>query len=176
MSGETEKQVSGWTTDTLHELLISLIRENDVRYGQRFAAQQEALNAALVSQEKAVAAALSAADRAVQKAEVASEKRFDSVNEFRAALSDQTARLMPRTEVDGLVRALNERVDVQVANLADKIDALRQRADRLEGRSSGVAEVRTERRANGSVYISAVAAAILAVGLIVSIVALILKP
>src|SRR5260221_9850687 len=35
---------------------------------------------------------------AVQKAEIATEKRFESVNEFRKALSDQTNTFITRTE------------------------------------------------------------------------------
>ena len=50
MSGETEKNISGWTVDTLKEYLESLIRGNDIRYDQRFAAQEAATKYA---QEKA---------------------------------------------------------------------------------------------------------------------------
>lgn len=42
--------------------------------------------------------ALAAADKAVTKAEIATEKRFEGVNEFRATLADQAARLLPREE------------------------------------------------------------------------------
>ena len=42
--------------------------------------------------------ALTAADKAVTKAETATEKRFEGVNEFRGALSDQAANLMSRVE------------------------------------------------------------------------------
>jgi hypothetical protein len=42
--------------------------------------------------------ALAAADKAVTKAEIATEKRFEGVNEFRSTLADQAARLMPREE------------------------------------------------------------------------------
>src|ERR1700679_2961767 len=69
-------------------------QESDLRYQQRFDGQQKALQDALSSAEKAVNAALAAADRAVLKAETAAEKRFESVNEFRAVLSNQSATLM----------------------------------------------------------------------------------
>ena len=42
--------------------------------------------------------ALAAADKAVTKAEIATEKRFEGVNEFRQTLADQAGRLMPREE------------------------------------------------------------------------------
>ena len=63
-----------------------------------FAAQEKAIAAAFAAQEKATAAALAAAKEAVAKAEVASDKRFESVNEFRGQLKDQATTFMPRTE------------------------------------------------------------------------------
>ncbi len=64
--------------------------------------------------------ALAAADKAVTKAEIATEKRFEGVNEFRSTLADQAARLMPREEaqikfenmqkdISGLSREIQER-------------------------------------------------------------------
>jgi len=85
------------------------------------------VQAALVAQEKAVAAALAAADRAVSKAELAAGARFDSVNEFRAALTDQTATFIPRAECEQ-----------RIATNAEKIDVLAARLDKQEGRSGGL--------------------------------------
>jgi len=112
-----------WSLDTLK----ALIDANDLRYQQRFDAQQEAVNAALVSQEKAVAAALSAADRAVSKAELASEKRFESVNEFRGTLNDYTSNLVTRVEWSAGHQALVE-----------KVEGLTNRLNMMEGRSRGI--------------------------------------
>lgn len=55
--------------------------------------------------------ALASADKATSKAETASEKRFDAVNEFRATLADQQRNLMPRGEVEILIKAINEKID-----------------------------------------------------------------
>lgn len=85
-------------------------QESDLRYQQRYDSQQRAITDALAAAEKAVAAALANADRAVNKAEVAAEKRFESVNEFRAQLTDQTATLMSRAEADAKITALSDRV------------------------------------------------------------------
>jgi len=85
----------------------------DLRYQQRFDAA-----------EKAVQAALSAADRAVSKAELASEKRFEGVNEFRNTLSDQQRTLIPRQEVDVLMQAMNEKIgQLQAANIARQAES-----------------------------------------------------
>lgn len=121
----------GWSIDTALDHMLALMAANDKRYEQRFEASQKALDAALTAQKEAtqaafaaqkegISAALAAADRAVQKAEAASEKRFEGVNEFRATLSDQQRTLIPRAEVDVLVRGLNEKI-AQLTKQADAI-------------------------------------------------------
>ena len=77
-----------------------LINANDKNYNQRFDNILQATDAALAS-----------ADRANTKAETATEKRFDAVNEFRATLADQQRNLMPRGEVEILIKGLNEKID-----------------------------------------------------------------
>lgn len=79
--------------------LLSILNERSTANNQRFDAQ-----------EKAVAAALAAAKEAVAKAEAAAEKRFDSVNEFRATLKDQQSTLIPRTEVDVRLKGMDSKI------------------------------------------------------------------
>jgi len=109
----------------------TLIAGNDKRYEQRFDASQQALtvgfaaakaavDASFAAQKEAINAALAAADRAVSKAELATEKRFESVNEFRATLDNQQRTLIPRTEVDVTVRGLEEKI-TQVAKQLDQL-------------------------------------------------------
>lgn len=107
---------TGWTIDTLHEHFTTRLAEKDLRDQQRFEAQSSA-----------IAAALLAAEKAVSKAETASEKRFESVNEFRAQLADLVARLLPRIEYDAAHAAVIERI----SDLASRID-------KTEGRSTGL--------------------------------------
>lgn len=54
--------------------------------------------------------ALQSAEKAVSKAEVAQEKRLESVNEFRGQLSDQAATFVRREDVDIRLNALGERL------------------------------------------------------------------
>jgi len=81
-----------FTLDSLRIYLESLRKSDLERFNEQFAASKDA-----------VAAALVAAERAAIKAESAAEKRFDSVNEFRATLKDQQALFVTRTEVYALV-------------------------------------------------------------------------
>lgn len=109
MSGETEKQVSGWTVDTLKEYVESLIDGNDKRYEQRFEAQESATKYA---QEKS--------------------------NEFRGSLDDIGKKQMPRTEAEALIKATADKAEAGQSANSDKIDALQARLDRNEGRGLGL--------------------------------------
>lgn len=86
--------------DRLEQHIKELMHQHDRRYEQRFAAAQEA----------------------VLKAEVASEKRFEGVNEFRAQLADQQRTFIPRIEaeqrldaLETMIRALDNRVQSNAA-------------------------------------------------------------
>lgn len=102
--------------------IVALINERDRQYSQRFDAQQQA-----------VKEAFAAAKEAVEKAEKSSEKRFDSVNEFRAQLKDQQLTFLPRTEYFANHKAL----EIAVKENADKLTVVTQRQYEDQGRSSG---------------------------------------
>ncbi len=85
-----------------------LMDERHERYQERADAQKEN-----------IAAALAAADRAVVKAELATEKRFEGVNEFRATLADQQRTLIPRAEVEVMVKAITEKINALTAQVSD---------------------------------------------------------
>jgi hypothetical protein len=68
------------------------------------------------SDKQAIDAALAAAEKAVQKAEMASERRFEGVNEFRQTLSDQAGTFATK----------------------DAVNALTSRFDRQEGTGKGL--------------------------------------
>jgi hypothetical protein len=95
--------------------LFAIMQERERANGQRFDGQ-----------EKAVSAALAAAKEAVIKAEAASEKRFDSVNEFRNTLKDQQQTLLPRAEAS-----------VQFKIMQERLDAIDGRLTLIQGRNEG---------------------------------------
>ena len=92
---------------SLREYVERLIQLHDVRYAQRFDAQ-----------EKAVLAALAAAKEAVIKAEAAYEKRFESVNEFRKLVEDQQVRFMAKGEAMQRLDALEKQIEGLIAERA----------------------------------------------------------
>jgi hypothetical protein len=115
----------GWTVDTLETHLSSridgikeLLVEHDDRNKERF-----------LSAEKAVQAALTAADKALAKAEMASERRFEGVNEFRGTLADQSATLLPRAEYKA-----------EYSSMLDKLTSLTSRVETIESIDRGKAQ------------------------------------
>lgn len=97
---------------------LRLMNEFRIQLDERYATQTKALDAAFNSAERAVSAALQAAETAVQKAELASDKRFEAVNEFRNQLSDQASRFMTRDE--SLAR--HDRTQEQLKEVNSRLD------------------------------------------------------
>lgn len=122
--------------------------ERDKRHEQRFAAQELAVSLALarvdkefhehlVSARQETHAALDSADKAIHKQELAIEKRFDGVNEFRAQLSDQAQTFMPRKESDVRMDAITEKIDVNAERLNALQLQLSSRLDLNQGQAAG---------------------------------------
>lgn len=104
-----------WTVQTLKEHIEKLFVAMDDKFSQRFDDSSKAVNAALAATKEAVS-----------KAEIATEKRFEGVNEFRNTLSDQQRTLMPRSESEALMKNMNE-----------KIGELSAGRDKSDGRTTG---------------------------------------
>lgn len=126
-----------WTFETLRQHLCSMIDANDKRYEQRFKDSQTAVDAALNAARTAVDAALTSAKEAVTKAEMASEKRFEGVNEFRATLSDQQRTLIPRAEAElrfsSLEKQISELKTAQVGNVERRAGGMDMRSAIIAG-------------------------------------------
>ena len=87
--------------------------------------------------KEAVCSAMADADKALSKAETASEKRFDSVNEFRAALSDNSANFVQRDSYEERHRALESRL----TGLDEKINDLLRRWEATKGRGGAFSDI-----------------------------------
>jgi len=98
--------------------LYDLMKANDRNYTQRFESMAENSKNGL-----------EAAAMAVIKAEAAAEKRFDGLNEFRAAMRDQQATFATKAEVD-----------IKLTNIAEKIDALSRLVNSQSGRGIGIGQ------------------------------------
>jgi hypothetical protein len=92
---------------------------NEDEYARRLSELEKLMNAkfegvrtSMDAQAEKVALALAASDKAVTKAEIATEKRFESVNEFRAQLQDQTRTFVAREEANVLFKAMQDKLDL----------------------------------------------------------------
>lgn len=126
------------------------------------AAEKTYLEASIKSLKEAVAQqidhtkeltvqALAASDKAILKAEAAAEKRFESVNEFRATLSDQQSQLATKTECDLRFNAQENRINSLVEEFRE-----------MKGHGLGGREATTDNRALifGSIAAAGVVAAV----------------
>lgn len=137
MSGETEGNVSGWTVDTLKEHLEDRVTALKERLDERHKAQMEA----------------------IAKAEVAGEKRFDSVNEFRGQLTDQAATFVTRKELEAIVGSVE-------SSLSD----LKTRVDTSQGQATGARETRDVKRVDSSRLIAALGLVVAAIAAMTAII------
>jgi hypothetical protein len=99
----------GWTLDTLHLHVITIMNEREKRLDERF-----------LSQEKA----------GVRLAEELAGYKSQS-NEWRGALNDNTVKLLLRTEYDVAHRTLVERVE----QVSKSVSAVNDRLIPIESRS-----------------------------------------
>jgi len=110
----------------LKEFLLGIINERERKYDQRFAsldkavydgamAVKEALQSANATTKDALASAyaatkdaLAAANGNIATASASVDKRFESVNEFRAQLADQQETFARKADVDGMMGAFEK--------------------------------------------------------------------
>lgn len=114
--------------------------KDDVSLRDFVSAQIQALRIEMLTrdeaQEQGVAAALAAADKAATKAEIASDKRFDSVNEFRETLTDQAQNFISKAEAVALLSAASDRIDKN----EEAVRLLAARLNDMDSRGQGQTE------------------------------------
>jgi len=124
----------------------------DRRYDQRFEAQEHAVTLALSRVDKEfhehlraareeTQAALTAADKAIGKSEVAAEKRFESVNEFRGQQGDIVATFIPRTEAEQRIAQNIEKIDSIEKRMTQAFASMGSRLDIAQGSKQGYAQL-----------------------------------
>jgi hypothetical protein len=123
MNGDNQNAFDALRQMVRHEAELrlafeKLMDERDLRYIDKF-----------TSQDEKTTLALTASKEAIIKAETATEKRFDTVNEFRGTLSDQAATLLPRVEASSKF----ENIDEKIEGVKKEIASLRESRSELGG-------------------------------------------
>lgn len=140
MSGETEKNISGWSTDTLKEFLLALIQQVRVELTglitaaerrldsaiaaaakaaqERFESQQQGVKDALTAQKEATASALVSAEKAVLVAENNAEKWRMNANEWRGSMLDRETKFASRAEMEAELKGIR----MELASLKESRD------------------------------------------------------
>lgn len=113
---------SSATDVSLREYLMAQISAAESRANLRFEAMKEQVEEAFESSQ-----------RAIDKADIATEKRFEGVNEFRAALADQATRFVTQETL----AALSEKLQASIDRNRDDLTTLATRIDLREGEVTG---------------------------------------
>lgn len=126
-----------WTLDTLHTHLSSVIEaayrlmdERDRLYAMRFEEARTAVGAALAAQDKQTSSSFLASEKAVLKAEEAQREYNVRSNEFRGQLDDQAKMLMPRSEVQALLKAMEEKIVAVKSEIDTRINGYASSSDK----------------------------------------------
>jgi len=159
MSGETEKNVSGWTTDTLKEYLLGEIISNRElaleqleSVGLQFSLIEKQRLEQKLDTEKAVSAALAAAKEAVKEQTAASEK---AINKSELSTTEQ-------------LKQLNVTLTTAIAGVVASINDVKERVGKIESIKEGSHSQRVNMQA-------AVALLIALLGLVVATISLLLR-
>lgn len=115
-----------WTLEALKEHYDALIK-----------LQNDDFNQLLKERDERMVQRYNSMELAVNKAEVATEKRFEGVNEFRAQLGDQSRTLMPRIETEVLIKNINDKIETSNKSINDKITALTTKIEKTENVKAG---------------------------------------
>lgn len=156
----TDVSGSDWTLDTLAVYFNVQLAAMDRRITEQLTAIQIAATTSVAAAQEVAAAQhesmerafrghleqirretdamFASSDRAITKAEIATDKRFTSVNEFRAQLSDQAARFVARTEFEAEATALRAEQRSASERNAERIQEITDRMNRSEGKNSGL--------------------------------------
>lgn len=130
--GETGKEPSGWSIDTLRSHIEQMFVEQDKRYEQRF-----------VAQENAVEKALESIGKATDKSERDIERWRAASNEWRNAMDDREAKFVQYETFDARTKGMTDQyqarlsgIDHQLSALDSKIDDLTRSRDLAAGRQA----------------------------------------
>ena len=122
--------------------LSQLIDERDRLYLEKFRASEIAVNAAIVAQKEQTASSFASSEKAIVKAEEAQREYNVRSNEFRGQLDDQAKLLMPRFEVQTIIRGLEEKLEgmrkaqeVQTFRFDQDIKSLRESRQEVVGQN-----------------------------------------
>lgn len=110
------------TDVSLREYLMAQINAAESRADIRFLAMKEQVEAAFESSQ-----------RAIDKADEATEKRFEGVNEFRAALSDQATRFVTTETLISLGDKLQASIDRNREDLITLANRINLREGEVQG-------------------------------------------
>lgn len=113
------------------------IERLEERIDRKYDALENIRNISFTAAQDAVNTALQATKEAIGKSETATEKRFDSVNEFRKTLADQTASFIPRAEIEASFKNFQDKLEALSSVYNNRLNDLKESRDIHIGTGDG---------------------------------------
>lgn len=165
-----------WSTDQVKAYIVAIIAANDQRYAEQFIALKETIvieqriaKDALQALASEIHAREIAQDKAVQKAEVATDKRLESMNEFRQKLSEDQHHFITRNEATASLNAIDIKLTEGLKNLNEKINSLSDSNNISKGKTEEKREIVSNNLVTTSNVINIIIMLIFLAGLLVSL-------
>jgi hypothetical protein len=137
-AGETEKDPSGLTVDTLHLLMQQQINDLRRSLDERYEREIRAIGARFDATKELLTVQLDASKQAVKVAEDNAQRWRDQANEWRGAMDDREKTYMTRNEHNQAMKTSEDRNGM----LADRVDKLETWRDIQGGGQSKVTDQR----------------------------------
>jgi hypothetical protein len=127
----------------IREFIERIVDERDRQYDMRFRAAEIAVQAALLAQKELTASSFAASEKAIIKAEEAQRDYNQRSNEFRGQLDDQAKMLMPRVEVIGLFKGIDDKFIFVQQSFDNRLETQRLSIEKnADGTLKSLADVR----------------------------------
>jgi hypothetical protein len=186
VSGETESNVSGWTTDTLRELLgarldgmdtatavlsetvnrTPTVIQTEIAHVRELADERfTGIDKQFAERDVRTEQAAKASKEALDAALLAAKELVSQQNEANAAAADKAEQSTIK-QID----QIGIRIDTMQKALDDRLTELKERIDRGEGSASGSASSRAEKRLDTGQLLTVLLVIIAAAAVVVAIV------
>jgi hypothetical protein len=99
--------------------------------------QKEFIDAILKERDERLSQKFESLATAINKAESATEKRFESVNEFRSTLTDQQKTFVSSAEYKSAHQSLIDLITSNIKTLGDVILTQKERIDKIDNMKAG---------------------------------------
>ncbi len=140
------------------ENLAAMIAQGDANLREHMAQQVEAVAQQIAAATREAEVRAAEAEKAILKQETATERRFESANEWRGQSLDRERSQQEQMAKLSATFAPREVLDAKIEDLTKRIESATRRLDQSGGQKEGAAEATTSRQITNGTTIAIVSA------------------